>query len=184
MDRSGPMLDPMPDARARPKTSKDPATRDAEAADAAGAYAALFPAVYLRLHRRDGKTRELSGASRAVLMHLAQTGPMTIGECARHLGRAQSVVSEIVDQLERHGLLARVRDEADRRRALVWLTDRARERLTAEQEVLGRELLERAMAAMTPDQRARLIDGTRALVEAADRLAGEGAATKGTRRTR
>jgi DNA-binding MarR family transcriptional regulator len=62
----------------------------------------LFPAVHLRLHRRDGN-RELSGASRAVLMHLAQTGPMTIGECARHLGRAQSVVSEIVDQLERQG---------------------------------------------------------------------------------
>lgn len=147
----------------------DAATVDA--ADAARSYGALFPAVYLRFHRRDGKGRELTGASRAVLLHLAQTGPMTVGECARHLGRAQSAMSEIVDQLEKNGLLARVRDEADRRRALVWLTDEGRARLTDEQEVLGQELLERAMAAMAPEERARLIDGTRALVEAADRLA-------------
>lgn len=142
-----------------------------DAAAAARSYGALFPAVYLRFHRRDGKSRDLSGASRAVLLHLAQAGPMTVGECARHLDRAQSVVSEIVDQLEKNGLLARVRDEADRRRVLVWLTDEGRARMTDEQEVLGQELLERAMAAMTPDERARLIDGTRALVEAADRLA-------------
>jgi DNA-binding MarR family transcriptional regulator len=165
---------------ARRKTTKDAATKDA--ADAARSYAALFPAVYLRFHRRDGKRSELSGASRAVLLHLAQTGPMTVGECARHLGRAQSVMSEIVDQLEKNGLLARVRDEADRRRALVWLTDDGRARLTDEQEVLGHELLARAMAAMTPDERARLIDGTRALVEAADRLAGDGPEDKRRKR--
>src|SRR6201999_1775671 len=96
-------------------------SRDAKAS--AAAYAELFPAVYLRFHRRDGKQRELSGASRGVLHHLAAAGPLTVGECAKHLDRAQSVVSEIVDQLESHGLLARVRDEGDRRRTLVWLTD-------------------------------------------------------------
>jgi DNA-binding MarR family transcriptional regulator len=139
--------------------------------ETARAYAELFPAVYLRFHRRDGKRRELSGASRAVLLHLAQTGPLTVGECAGHLGRAQSVVSEIVDQLEANRLLARVRDEADRRRVLVWLTDEGRARLTEEQEVLSLAALERAFAAMKPRERAMLIEGTRALVEAADRIA-------------
>ncbi len=122
----------------------------------ARAYAALFPAVYLRFHRRDGKRRELSGASRAVLLHLAQSGPLTVGECARHLGRAQSVVSEIVDQLEQNRLLARderVRDENDRRRMLVWLTDEGRARLAEEQEVLSLAALERAMARMKPPAR-------------------------------
>ncbi len=134
----------------------------------ARAYAALFPAVYLRFHRRDGKRRELTGASRAVLLHLAQSGPLTVGECARHLGRAQSVVSEIVDQLEENRLLARVRDENDRRRTLVWLTDEGRARLTEEQEVLSLAALERAMGRMKPRARAMLIAGTSALVQAAD----------------
>jgi DNA-binding MarR family transcriptional regulator len=133
----------------------------------ARAYGALFPRVYLAFHRRDGKERELSGASRAVLMHLAQSGPLTVGECARHLDRAQSVVSEIVDQLEGHGLLARVRDEADRRRTLVWLTDEGRARLVEEQEVLSAGLLERAFAAMSSADRKKLLAATEALLAAA-----------------
>jgi DNA-binding MarR family transcriptional regulator len=142
------------------------------ASTAARAYAALFPAVYLRFHRRDGKRRELSGSSRAVLLHLGQAGPLTVGECAKHLGRAQSVVSEIVDQLEKNGLLARVRDGADRRRTLVWLTDAARARLVDEQEVLSLDVLERAMSRMTPRDRRLLLEGTRALVEAGGGFAG------------
>lgn len=142
------------------------------ASTAARVYAALFPAVYLRFHRRDGKQRELSGASRAVLLHLGQAGPLTVGECAKHLGRAQSVVSEIVDQLEKNRLLARVRDGADRRRTLVWLTDEARTRLADEQEVLSLDALERAMSRMTPRDRRLLLEGTRALVEAGGGFAG------------
>jgi DNA-binding MarR family transcriptional regulator len=137
-----------------------------DAKTTARAYLELFPAVYLRFHRRDGKRRGLSQASRAVLMHLAQTGPLTIGACAKHLERAQSVVSEIVDQLEKNGLLARVRDEADRRRALVWLTDAARERLVEEQEVLSRAALETAVNAMSAKEREMLLAGTRALIRA------------------
>lgn len=138
-----------------------------DAAEAAAEYAELFPAVYLRLHRRDAKRRELSGASRGVLLHLAQTGPLTVSECAKHLGRAQSVASEIVDQLEENGLLARVRDEADRRRNLVWLTDAGRARLVEDQEVLSRPALAGALAAMTRRERRMLIEGTRALIRAA-----------------
>jgi DNA-binding MarR family transcriptional regulator len=142
-------------------------TRATDAKRGAAEYAELFPAVYLRFHRRDGKRRGLTGASRGVLRHLAGAGPLTIGECAQHLARAQSVVSEIVDQLERHGLLARVRDEGDRRRTLVWLTEAGRTRLVEEQEVLSRAALERAFARMTPDEHDQLIAGTRALVRAA-----------------
>lgn len=134
----------------------------------AAAYAELFPAVYLRFHRRDGKRRELSGASRGVLLHLAGAGPLTVGECSKHLARAQSVVSEIVDQLVGHGLLARLRDERDRRRVVVWLTEEGRQRLIEEQEVLSRAALERAFARMTPEEHRQLLAGTRALVRAAN----------------
>jgi DNA-binding MarR family transcriptional regulator len=85
-------------------------------------------------------------SERAVLLHLAQAGPLTVGECSRHLKRAQSVVSEIVDQLEKKGLLSRTADEADRRRTLVWLTDAGRERLVRDQDVLSRAALEKAFS--------------------------------------
>jgi DNA-binding MarR family transcriptional regulator len=95
--------------------------RQSAASDEARQFGELFPGVYLRFHRRDGKRHELPGASRAVLHHLTLTGPLTIGEMAKHLSRAQSVVSEIVDHLERDGLLERMRDPKDRRRTLLAL---------------------------------------------------------------
>ena len=78
-----------------------------EERDQAERFAELFRAVYLTFHRRDGPRSQLPGASRAVLEHLAMAGPLTIGEAAAHLRRAQSVVSEIVSHLEDQGLLER-----------------------------------------------------------------------------
>ncbi|HEY5357476.1 MAG TPA: helix-turn-helix domain-containing protein [Streptosporangiaceae bacterium] len=85
----------------------------------AARFAELFRAVYLTFHRRDGPRSELAGASRALLEHLALAGPLTVGEAAARLRRAQSVISEMVSHLERRGLLERERDPADRRRTPV-----------------------------------------------------------------
>jgi DNA-binding MarR family transcriptional regulator len=74
----------------------------------------LFRAVYLAFHRRDGPRSQLPNASLAVLEHLAMTGPLTIGETALHLRRAQSVVSEIVSHLQHQNFLERETDPADR----------------------------------------------------------------------
>jgi len=82
-------------------------------ADQAREFAELFRAVYLTFHRRDGPRNQLPNASLAVLDHLALAGPLTIGEAAAHLRRAQSVVSEIVSHLERQGMLERESDPAD-----------------------------------------------------------------------
>src|ERR1700712_5055420 len=117
-------------------------------------YDSLFRGVYLQFHRRDRKRDQLSGASRAFLMHLAQAGPLTVGECARHFDRAQSVASGIISTLVRRGLLARVREG---RKSLVWLTDQGQDQLLREQEVLSRDLLEQAFARLSPaDSRALL----------------------------
>ena len=142
--------------------------RHSAASDDAKEFGQLFPAVYLRFHRRDGKKRELPSASRAVLHHLTLTGPLTIGEMAKHLGRAQSVVSEIVDHLERDGLLERMRDPADKRRTLVWLSDHGLALLDREREVLSSALLTRALERMKPADRRALLRGMHALL-AADR---------------
>jgi DNA-binding MarR family transcriptional regulator len=136
--------------------------------DEAARFAELFPAVYLRFHRRDGKREEMTGATRGTLLHLANSGPLTIGEIAEHFDRAQSVVSEIVDGLEKKGLLERMRDPRDKRRVLVWLTDAGQEALERDREVLSKELLAKAMARMKPADRESLLRGTKALIEACD----------------
>jgi DNA-binding MarR family transcriptional regulator len=148
MDRSGRTLMPM---------HHDPE-------DDAKKFGALFPAVYLRFHRRDGKRRELPSASRSLLHHLTLTGPLTIGEMAKHFDRAQSVVSEMVEHLERDLLVERMRDPKDKRRNLVWLSDQGVAMLESEREVLSSELLARAMGRMKSADRRALLRGMQALV--------------------
>jgi DNA-binding MarR family transcriptional regulator len=140
---------------------------DADVTPDAVAFAALFRALYLTYHRCDGPRSGLTGASRAVLGHLAHTGPLTIGEAALHLDRAQSVVSEIVDGLERRGLLMRDRDAADRWRTLVWLTAAGIEALRRDAEVLSEDALAAAMARMAATDRSALLVGAAALLAAA-----------------
>jgi len=132
-------------------------------------FAAQFRAVYLTFHRRDRPRSQLAGASRAVLEHLAMAGPLTIGEAAAHLSRAQSVVSEIVGHLSDQGLLERENDPADRRRTLIWLAPAGHEALRRDREVLGLDLLAGAFARMPSGQAETLITGLRALVEGAGR---------------
>jgi DNA-binding MarR family transcriptional regulator len=127
-------------------------------------FAELFRAVYLTFHRRDGPRGQLAGASRAVLEHLALAGPLTVGEAAAHLDRAQSVVSEMVAHLERQGLLEREADPADRRRTLIWLTPAGHEALRRDREVLSVDQLARALAGLPPAQADDLIAGLRDLV--------------------
>jgi DNA-binding MarR family transcriptional regulator len=135
--------------------------------DAARVFSELFPAVYLRFHARE-HGRSLTPQSWAVLQHLAHAGPLTIGEAARHLGRAQSVVSEIMEGLEKKGLVERIRDARDRRRTLVWVTDAAHAEMGDAHRVLELPRLSDAMKKMTPGERASLVRGMRALVRAGE----------------
>jgi DNA-binding MarR family transcriptional regulator len=132
-------------------------------------FAARFRAVYLTFHRRDGPRSQLAGASRAVLEHLAMAGPLTVGEAAAHLNRAQSVVSEIVGHLQDQGLLERESDPADRRRTLIWLTPAGHDALRRDREVLGLDLLAGAFARMPAGEADALIAGMQALVDTAGR---------------
>jgi DNA-binding MarR family transcriptional regulator len=130
-------------------------------------FAEAFRAVYLTFHRRDRPRSQLAGASRAVLEHLAMAGPLTVGEAAAHLSRAQSVVSEIVSHLERQGLLERESDPGDRRRTLIWLTAAGHEALRRDHEVLGIDLLAPALARLPPGQAAALVAALRTLADLA-----------------
>lgn len=134
----------------------------------------LFGAVYARLHRRRPRGGlRADGAMIAAMQHLAHIGPLTVSEAARHLERAQSVISELVDRLAHHGLVERMSDARDRRRTLVWLTPAGLAALEAEREVLSRELVEGALGRMDGRARGELLAGLRALVTAADRMRGD-----------
>jgi DNA-binding MarR family transcriptional regulator len=139
--------------------------------EAAADFCDLFPALYLSFCRRHDDAESgsrLTPQQDAVLHHLAMSGPLSIGEMSRHFGRAQSVVSEIVDGMEDKGLLERMRDARDRRRTLVWLTDEARAVLARRRQVLDPARVERAMRAVPSTERKILIDALRALVRAAE----------------
>ncbi|HEY5957086.1 MAG TPA: MarR family winged helix-turn-helix transcriptional regulator [Polyangiaceae bacterium] len=130
-----------------------------------------FSAVFEALHRRyDPAALNLTPEGRGLLLHLAWSGPLSIGDIAQHIERAQSVVSESVSALESHGLLVRVRDPRDRRRTLVWLTDRAIGWLAQEQEPLDRARTEAALDAMEPARREHLIAALSDFVEATKRV--------------
>ena len=134
---------------------------------------ALWPAIYLPLHARtEPRARRYrpTPESLGVLMHLAASGPLTVTESARHMRRAQSVMSDIVTRLERRGLLERMRDQRDRRRVLVWLTPKGHDTLARERRVLDEDLVGQAVAKMTPGDRSRLLSGMRALAAAARSL--------------
>jgi DNA-binding MarR family transcriptional regulator len=146
-----------------------PGYMDDAARDAAARFAELFPQLYLRLHARKRRSQtRVTSQMWAMLQHLAAAGPLTVTECAEHFGRAQSVVSETVDALEAKGLLERMRDERDRRRTFVWLTDEARAFMEKERRVLDDERLSRAMARLRAEQRTQLLVALESLVRACD----------------
>ena len=128
----------------------------------------LFPSIYLLFHRRASAKRWRPTAQMmGLLNHLCHAGPLTVGEMARHVGRAQSVISQMVEPLVKRGLLDRMRDAKDGRRVLVWLTPQGQTWMEEERQVLSAELLRTALARMTKEQREHLLDGMRALVAAA-----------------
>jgi DNA-binding MarR family transcriptional regulator len=137
-----------------------------EVESAAAEFADLFGLAYRRFYRKVPVGEYLlTSESIAALQHLIEAGPLTVAEAAAHLGRSQSAMSEMLDRLERRGLVARVADQRDRRRTLVWLTDEGREALDEAQRVLSEVRLREAFAVLDPDQRDRLIELMRVLIE-------------------
>jgi DNA-binding MarR family transcriptional regulator len=136
---------------------------------AAGRVARLFPEVYRRYHwaqRVHGADLPVTRRSLGVLQHLASGGPLTVGEQAEHLGLRRNSVSELLQRLEAKGLVARIRDERDERRVLVWLTDAGRDVVSRVGQVLAPDLLAETMASMSAAERAIVVRGFELLASA------------------
>ena len=118
----------------------------------------LFRDVYRRGARRIPDARErTSPETTALLLHLAQAGPLTLTEMAAHMARAPSTLSAKVAALEERGLLARRPDAQDGRRILVWLSDAGRAALDDALQVLDDRRLRAAAARLNPARRAAVI---------------------------
>ncbi len=99
-----------------------------------------------------------------MLQHLSASGPLTVGEQAEHLGLRRNSVSELLQRLEAKGLVARIRDERDERRVLVWLTESGRDVVSRIGQVLAPDLIAQTMAALSPEDRAIVVRGIELLV--------------------
>jgi DNA-binding MarR family transcriptional regulator len=164
--------------------SDGPAHEPAEAPgptaeEAALRVARLFPGLYRRYHYAQlVRGAELPVTRRAleVLRHLSNSGPLTVGEQAVHLGLRRNSVSELLQRLERKGLVARIRDERDERRVLVWLTDAGRDVVSRLGQVLAPDVLAGALAGLSPEERAAVVRGIELLATAPEATAEEAAA--------
>jgi DNA-binding MarR family transcriptional regulator len=130
-------------------------------------FSGLFGEIFALFHRRIPKRSGLTPESWAVLEHFRLAGPLTVTEAGRHMDRAQSVMSEIIDRLEKKGLLQRLRDERDRRRVLVWLTPEGHQRLLLEAQVLDETLVARALSRLSETERAQLLSSIERLLKKA-----------------
>jgi DNA-binding MarR family transcriptional regulator len=89
---------------------RDAFRRNGQASDAMDQAAAEF----LGIHRTDGRLLDV----------LQMAGRMSAGELARAGHLSPAAVTAALDRLERAGYLRRVRDQRDRRRVMVEITDR------------------------------------------------------------
>ena len=147
--------------------AEQPVEPTAEAA--ARRVARLFPEVYRRYHwanRVRGADLPVTRRALEVLQHLSLSGPLTVGEQAEHLGLRRNSVSELLQRLEAKGLVARIRDERDERRVLVWLTDAGRDVVSRVGQVLAPDLIAQVMANLSPEERAAVVRGVELLATA------------------
>src|SRR5689334_7061047 len=100
-----------------------------------------FPQIWHACHtgHRSGATDVDKPSERdvAILAHLDPRRPTTAGALARHLGIGASTLSEALDDLERHGYVARAKNAADRRVVEVRLTERGCEAVSADSALDG-----------------------------------------------
>jgi DNA-binding MarR family transcriptional regulator len=107
-------------------SSADPGTRRKLISQAALA-ARLHQNAYDRF---EDEASEYFGVNRTAMRCmdvLERAGQLTAGEIARQTGLTSGAVTALLDRLERAGWVRRLRDETDRRRVQVELTDKARQ---------------------------------------------------------
>lgn len=83
------------------------------------------------IHARDlARAAGLTASQRMLLQVLDDEGEARAGVLATHLGITQATTTNLLDRLEKTGLVKRRRSETDKRQVFVALTDEGRSRLS------------------------------------------------------
>ena len=98
-----------------------------------------------------------------LLVTLAATGPLAVGELAAKMGLAAPTVSLLAGEANRAGFLDRREDERDRRRTIVSLPERLRPPLEQLAQATA-EPLRRTLERLDPDARLQFLEGLGLLV--------------------
>jgi DNA-binding MarR family transcriptional regulator len=75
------------------------------------------------------KTTGLTAPQVLLLQAIRNKGEVTIGELANEVSLSQATVTNILDRLEKRGLVYRQRSQSDKRKVHAYLTDQAAETL-------------------------------------------------------
>ncbi len=138
----------------------------------------LIEAITLEVRRSQNRTdafdeavAEALGINRTdhrCLDVLAQEGPTTAGRLAELVGLTSGAMTTVVDRLERAGYARRVRDEHDRRRIHIELTEAALEAAGPYYEPLAR-MADELYARYSENELALLLDFLRQAAELHER---------------
>jgi DNA-binding MarR family transcriptional regulator len=106
-----------------------------------------------------------------VMLALASTRPVSVGELASRLALTPATTSLLVGELHRAGFVERHEDDNDHRRTIISLPDHLRQPMEQFAN-LRLEPLRRALTQLEPEARANLIEGLRVLTSEAEAAAG------------
>lgn len=85
----------------------------------------------------------ITGPQALLLKNLLDGGEQSVGALARRVNLSQATVTDIVDRLERRGLVVRTRSVTDKRCVLVRATEAAEERIASAPPLLQEEFIAR-----------------------------------------
>jgi DNA-binding MarR family transcriptional regulator len=125
----------------------------------------LYRRIWGALNRPDDG--DLSQHERQLLHHVPPDGSVSLSWLAEHLGLPKSTASVMVKSLGQRGFVERARDSADERRLAIVLTEEGRARVGAD-TVLDPRRLRNALAKLSPETRATLLNGMAQLADAAE----------------
>jgi DNA-binding MarR family transcriptional regulator len=131
-----------------------------------------YPQIYLACHtqhqRRRANTASLTASESSLLAHLSGDEPLRAATLARHLGVGASTLSAAVKRLTDLGYIVRERDVADQRALSLRLSPLGLRAMQAS-SVLETRRVVLVLSKLSPEERARAIDGLRLLADAARR---------------
>jgi DNA-binding MarR family transcriptional regulator len=98
---------------------------------------------------------ELSASAAFVLNRVCREGPIRLTVLAAKEGISQPAMTQLVQRLERQGLVARLADPEDGRAALIGITD-AGQRLLDDRKRIRRQRLTLLLETLTPEETSTL----------------------------